>query len=248
MRGSSRRAFLGLSTGLVASLVVPGCRRPVDAQVLAAASLGPAFAAIAAEVGGHPCTLSVAGSQVLATQILEGAPVDLFAAANAVQMERAQASGRLQDAQPFAVNTVVIAVSSQSATPVTVPTDLDTEGLRLVLAAAEVPAGRYGRQALERAGLESALSHVVSEEDSVQGVVTKLVTGEADAGLVYRTDTTAYPDELTLIELPETARVQATYGVALAREAHPNARRFLDTLRSEAGIAILERFGFGSAA
>lgn len=245
MRGSSRRAFLGLSTGFVASLATKGCRRPDEAQILAAASLGPAFAALAGELRDHPCTLNLAGSQVLATQILEGAPVDLFAAANAVQMERAQSSGRLEAALPFAMNTVVIAVSRQSMTPVSTPEDLEGEGLRLVIAGPEVPAGRYGREALARAGLESALAHVVSEEDSVQGVVTKLVTGEADAGLVYRTDAAAHPDELTLIELPEAARIHGTYEVALARDAHPNARSFLDALRSTAGVATLERFGFG---
>ncbi len=250
MGGSSRRAFLGLSGGLVASLAAGGCRPPQGAQILAAASLGPAFTAIVRDLGGeHPCTLILAGSQILATQILEGAPVDLFASADEVQMARAQSSDRLATPRPFAVNEVVVAVSRQSSVAVSTPGDLDTAGLRLVLAAEEVPAGRYARQALEHADLlEGALGHVVSEEDSVQGVVTKLVTGEADAGLVYRTDALAHPEALTLVELPEPARVEATYQLALAHRPDNAAQAFLGHLRSPEGIATLERFGFGSVA
>lgn len=214
-------------------------------MVLAAASLTDAFGAIARDYEaetGTPVLLSFAGSQLLATQLEAGIEADVIAVANAESMTRLQARGLVAEPVVFASNHLVWV--TRRGAPVAFDRLADPE-LRLVLAAPEVPAGGYSRQALERLGvLEQAEARLVSQELDVKGVVSKLMLGGADAGMTYTTDIS--PREREVLEarpLPESADVRAYYFVAVARPS-ARAEAFVAMLLESRGRAHLSAQGF----
>jgi molybdate transport system substrate-binding protein len=131
--------------------------------------------------------------------------------------------------------------------------DLAVPGVKVVMAAPSVPAGRYAGQVLERlegagglgAGYRSrVLANVVSQESNVRQVLAKVALGEADAGFVYVTDAAGNP-RVSALPIPEAANVAALYGIGLVREgASPRARAFVDAVLGEAGRRILSARGF----
>lgn len=201
--------------------------------------------AFEADHPGVDVVFNFAGSQVLATQLIEGAPADVFASADRAQIERAQA--RLLAARPFARNRLVI-VAPVGDDRVQAPADLARPGTRLVLAAEAVPVGAYARAALDRLGLrDAALANVVSHEENVRGVVGKVAAGEAEAGVVYATDVTeGVQGKLRVIELAGAEDVVPTYEVAAVRDSkRPElAAAFVDALAGPPGAAALQRRGF----
>jgi molybdate transport system substrate-binding protein len=156
----------------------------------------------------------------------------------------------------FVRNRLVIIVPSDNPGGVTTAQDLSKSGLRLVLAAAEVPVGRYARESLAKfsadatygAGFTDAvLANLVSEEPNVKAVVTKVQLGEADAGIVYVTDVTAdVAGDISQIEIADPYNVIASYPIALTDEAgEPHvAQAFIDYVLSDEGQATLEEYGF----
>lgn len=196
---------------------------------------------------GVDLVFNFAGSHTLAAQIVEGAPVDVFASADHAQIERASASGRLLPARVFARNKLVI-VAPVGGAEVQAPADLARPGVRVVLAAEGVPAGVYARQALTLLGLgEAALANVVSNEENVRGVIGKVAAGEADAGIVYASDVTpAVAPRLRTLELAGAESIVPTYEVAALRDAaHPDlAAAFVDALAGPPGAAALTKHGF----
>jgi len=233
--------------------------------VFAAASLAGAFAAIeqAFEVvhPGVDVVLNLAGSQQLAQQLGLGAPADVFASANPQQMQAAVEAGRVEsDApQPFASNRLVVVVPEDNpAGPVRLQ-DLARPGLRLVLAAEEVPVGRYSRHFLEKASRDEAfgaeygqqvLAQVASFEQNVRAVLTKVALGEADAGIVYTSDLVgAGADGVARIDIPDAFNSVAFYPIAPVSESpHPDlARAFVVFVLSSEGQEILTRYGFAPA-
>lgn len=219
-----------------------------ELRVSAAMSLKEAFTEFAAAFeASHPgvdVVFNFAGSQILAGQIEEGAPVDVFASADEPQMRRAIASGRVASASVFASNRLVLI--SPAAAPIGAPDALTRTGLRLVLAGPGVPAGSYARQALQELGVdEAALANLVSNEENVRGVVGKVSSGEADAGVVYATDVTAaVVDSLHVVALPVAVRPR--YEVAVLRDSSQAAlgQAFVSDLSADAGQATLARHGF----
>jgi molybdate transport system substrate-binding protein len=158
----------------------------------------------------------------------------------------------------FARNRLVIIVPSDNPGGVTTAQDLSKSGLRLVLAAAEVPVGRYARESLARfsadamygAGFTDAvLANLVSEEPNVKAVVTKVQLGEADAGIVYVTDVTDVSGDISQIEIADQSNVIASYPIAVTAEADaPDvAQAFIDYVLSDAGQATLGEYGFIAA-
>jgi molybdate transport system substrate-binding protein len=156
----------------------------------------------------------------------------------------------------FAINELTVVVPADSTT-VTSFSDLAEPGLLLVLAAPEVPAGNFAREALEKAAAlpgygddfaERVLENLVSNETDVRAVLTKVQLGEADAGIVYVTDVAAAGGEVTAIEIPSEANVRAAYPmVALSDAANPaGAQAFVTFVLSQEGRQILERHGFGT--
>lgn len=225
-----------------------GGSRPRELRVSAAMSLREALGELEAGFeAAHPgvdVVFNFAGSQILAGQIAEGAPVDVFAAADEPQMQRAIASGRVTSAAVFAKNRLVL-ISPRDA-ELAGPEALARPGLRLVLAGPGVPAGAYARQALEQLGLAApALANVVSNEENVRGVVGKVSAGEADAGIVYATDVTPAVAE-QLRALPLAVDVVPRYEVAvLADSQEPElAAAFVAELQGPSGQAALARRGF----
>jgi molybdate transport system substrate-binding protein len=226
--------------------------------VFAAASLTEAFkeigVAFEAENAGVTVKFNFAGSQTLRTQIEEGAPADIFASANDVQMNLLAADGMLAPDAPriFLTNQLVVILPSDNPAAVGQLPDLAKPGVKLVLAAADVPAGLYARQALDKMNAsfgadfkDRVLARIVSNEDNVQQVVTKIQLGEADAGIVYTSDVIAAPGLKTL-EIPDQFNVVARYPIAALKHAtNPGlAGRFADYVLSVEAQAVLQKWGF----
>lgn len=256
--GHAAPAWAGLL--LLLLLLFGGCTRAgarTPVIVFAAASLTESFRALERGFEAeHPeidVELSFAGSQLLAAQLIEGAPAQVFAAADTVQVDRVAAERALTGKRAFAGNRLVLAVPAGSA--ITDLADLTTPGTRVVLAGESVPAGRYARQALDAIPVDSmdlrgaVEANVVSNETDVRAVVAKVRLGEADAGIVYATDVAGDP-AVEARELPLLAQITATYELAVVVDAqHPErqaaAAAFADYVTSPAGQAILAEHGFG---
>jgi molybdate transport system substrate-binding protein len=241
---------------LVAALVLAACGddssgggsgagSPAEIKVFAAASLTAAFTELGAQFtaanGGTRVSFNFAGSQALATQIQQGAPADVFASADVPNMDKVR--GLVADPQVFTGNLLQIVVEKGNPKGVKGLDDLAGSDLKVVLAAEEVPAGKYAKQILDRAGVSV---RPVSREDNVKAVVTKVSLGEADAGIVYVTDVTAGGDQVEGVDIPEEQNVVATYPIATvkASKAQDKAQAFMDLVRSDLGQQVLENHGF----
>jgi molybdate transport system substrate-binding protein len=218
---------------------------PDELRVFAAASLTGAFTDMGKQFtaanGGTRVRFSFAGSQALATQLRQAAPADVFASADLANM--AKVRDLVGTPRNFASNLLQIVVERGNPKGVKGLADLGARDLKLVLAAEEVPAGKYARQVLDRAGVEVA---PVSEEDNVKAVVTKVALGEADAGIVYVTDVAAGGDPVEGVPIPRDQNVLATYPVATVKASRnaDKARQFVDLVLSDQGQQVLQRYGF----
>jgi len=226
--------------------------------VYAAASLTDAFtemgSAFEASHPGVTLVFNFGGSQNLRTQIEQGAPADVFASANAKEMEALVALDLVAPDAPrvFLTNQLVVILPKNNPAGIASLEDLSKSGLKLVLAADEVPAGKYARQILENLGAlygadysDKVLANVVSNEDNIRQAVTKVQLGEADASIVYISDAVAVP-ELQKIEIPADMNVIAGYPIAvLAESANSDlANEFIDYVLSSEGGATLRKWGF----
>lgn len=235
-----------------------------DLTVFAAASLTDAFAELGREFeAAHPDTrvrFNFAGSQQLVLQLEQGARADLFASADRRWMERAESLGLLAGPpRILARNTLVVVLPRSNPATVTGIADLARPGLKLVLAADAVPAGRYARAALRalegRPGYppdfgERVLRNVVSEEENVRSVVAKVELGEADAGVVYRSDVSGGRSrEVAVLPFPPDIGPVASYPIARLRAgiSPAVAEAFLDLVLGPRGQAVLARHGFAPA-
>ena len=259
------KRLLTISAALGAALL--GCTRgPLAAKsegraltIFAAASLTDAFTEIGAGFEaanpGVEITFSFSGSQTLRTQIEAGAPADVFASANSREMDALVASGLVRTGVPqvFLSNALIVIVPSANPAAITQLQDLSRRGIKLVLAAEEVPAGTYARAALEKMNgslgpdfKAQVLANVVSNEDNVRQVVAKVQLGEADAGIVYRSDAVAAPG-LKAVEIPAELNVLAEYPIAVVSDTVKAAlaQGFVDYVLSPAGQAVLRKWGFG---
>jgi molybdate transport system substrate-binding protein len=216
-----------------------------DIKVFAAASLTAAFTQLgeryAAANPGTRVVFNFAGSQALATQIRQGAPADVFASADVSNMDEVKDLVSLP--QVFASNRLQIVVERGNPKGLTGLADLARADLKVVLAAPEVPAGRYAGQALDEAGVTV---EPVSLEENVKAVVGKVSLGEADAGIVYVTDVTAGGDKVEGVDIPADQNVPATYPIATVKagERQRQAQAFVDLVRSAEGQGILRSYGF----
>ncbi|MDM7831824.1 molybdate ABC transporter substrate-binding protein [Cellulomonas edaphi] len=266
------------AAALVALLTLAGCSSapvPEDAAggapsasadgltgeltIFAAASLQPAFdeltAAFAAEHPGvtvDPVTYD--GSSTLATQLVQGARADVFASADETTMAPVVDAG-LVDGAPttFTTNSLQILVPPGNPQQVASLADLATLAARggtVVLCAPEVPCGSAARKVLDAAGVELAPA---SEEQNVSAVLTKVTAGEADAGLVYRTDVLRAGHLARGVDFPEADEAINPYPIAaLGDDARPDghdaatARAFVELVLSGEGQKVLAEAGFGA--
>lgn len=216
--------------------------------VSAAASLTDAFtdieSAFEAANPGIEVTLNFGGSSSLRAQIIEGAPVDVFASANPANMDRVAAAGMLAgEPRIFARNLLRIAVPPGNPARVRGLDEFARGKLLLGLCARAVPCGDLARQALARAGV--ALS-IDTEEPDVRALLTKIALGELDAGIVYATDIASADGAVEGIDIPGDVNLVAGYPIAALADAPnpPAARAFVGFVLSPGGRAILARHGF----
>jgi molybdate transport system substrate-binding protein len=238
----------------VAALALAGCGgddpggssgSSTELKVFAAASLTGAFTDLGKRFssanGGTRVTFNFAGSQALATQIQQSAPADVFASADLANMDKV--GDLVGTAHNFASNLLAIVVENGNPKGIGTLADLAGKDVKVVLAAEEVPAGRYAKQVLDKAGVDVP---PVSQEDNVKAVVTKVALGEADAGIVYVTDVTAGGDKVEGVDIPEDQNVLATYPIATvkAAKAPDKAQAFIDLVLSDQGQQVLRQYGF----
>ncbi|WP_294181338.1 molybdate ABC transporter substrate-binding protein [uncultured Schumannella sp.] len=216
--------------------------------VLAAASLTEVFddlaASFEAEHPGVDVVVSVGGSGALAEQILAGAPADVFAAANETAMATVAEAGLAPEATVFATNTLELVVPAGNPGGVAGLADLGRPELAIALCDETVPCGAASVELLALAGVTAAPDTL---ETDVKAVLTKVLLGEADAGLVYRTDVRAADAAVVGIEIAEASQVVNRYPIAALAEA-PNpdaAQAFVAFVLSAAGRAALAEAGFG---
>lgn len=231
-------------------------------NVLAAASLTESFTDLGQKFEtAHPgtkITFNFAGSQQLAQQIRQGAPADVFASANMAQMAITFDSGRIVSGtqQVFARNRLVVVYPKDNPGKVAALGDLTKPGLRLILAAKEVPVGQYALDFLDKAARDPAfgpefkagvLKNVVSYEQNVKAVLSKVVLGEADAGIVYSTDAASEKSGKTArLDIPDALNSIAVYPIAaLGDSAQPElATAFVDLTLAPLGQDLLAEYGF----
>jgi molybdate transport system substrate-binding protein len=229
--------------------------------VFAAASLTDAFEDIAtafeAENPGVDVIFNFAGSSALATQLVEGAPADVFASANMRQMQVAQTAERISgEPRTFVYNLLVLITPADNPANIQSLRDLAIPAVIFVVAAPEVPVRVYTDVMLARlASLPTygndyrtaVRANIVSEEDNVRQVFVKVALGEADAGMVYQSDVTPdAADQVLTIPIPRIVNSLATYPIAVTNDSpQPElALTFVDYVLSADGQMTLTRWGF----
>lgn len=249
-----------LAAVLAALLVVSACGSSDSSDggggqrtlnVFAAASLTEAFGAIKkrfeAEHPGVEVKLNLGGSSTLAQQIVEGAPADVFASANPEQMSKLTSEGMVSgDPVPFASNKLTIAVQPGNPKNIRYFPELQTKkDLRVVVCAPEVPCGAATEKLEQSTGV--ALKPV-SEEQDVKAVLTKVETGEADAGMVYVTDVVSAGDKVEGVSFARSSSAINEYQIAVPSEApSPDlASEFRDMVTLDIGKQELRKVGFGT--
>ncbi len=246
---------------LLLTVMPAAAQEPQTLTVFAAASLTDAFTEIAAAFeAAHPgveVLFSFGGSSSLATQIEEGAAVDVFASANLAQMQRLRDGGFIANLpRTFARNRLVVIAPADNPAGIETLADLAQPGVLLVLAAPAVPVRDYTDAMLELlaanpdygpAYRDAVLANLASEEDNVRQVAAKVALGEADAGIVYSSDVTPdIADKVVRIAVPDEYNTLAEYPIArVTGSADPRLGwQFIRFVRSTAGQAILAKWGF----
>ncbi|WP_020575944.1 molybdate ABC transporter substrate-binding protein [Actinopolymorpha alba] len=225
----------------------PSPRISGTVTVLAAASLTESFGVLADEFErAHPGTTvrtSFGASSALASQITNGAPADIFAAASPETMRQVVDARAARSSSVFARNHLQIAVPRGNPGKVTGLADFGRTELRIAVCAPQVPCGAAATKAFSAADISAKPD---TYGNDVKAVLTAVRTGEVDAGLVYRTDVRAAGNAVTGISFPESAQAINDYPIAvLANAPNPSAAKaFVAYVRSEAGRRALSAAGF----
>ena len=263
MIARSRRPSLGLAL-VFAAIIGLGARcgddKPKESAstttaglsgnltVLGAASLSEAFkeigTAFEAKHPGSKVTFSFDASSALATQANAGAPADVFASADQANMKKVTDAGNATGPKVFAHNKLAIIVAKGNPKKVTGLTDFNK--VSFVLCAPEVPCGKYGAEALNKAGVKAQPK---SLETNVKAVVTKVTTGAVDAGIGYVTDAKAAAANAEGIQIPDAQNVIAEYPMAVLKQStNANlAYAFFDYVLGPEAQATLAKYGFAPA-
>ena len=233
-----------------------------DLTVFAATSLTDAFKEIGQQFGaangGATVTFNFAGSDQLATQITQGAPADVFASANIAQMNNVIKAGEVVSGtqHTFVRNRLVVVYPKDNPGKLTALKDLANPGLKIVFANKSVPVGGYALAFLDKASKlpeytteysPTVLKNVVSYEENVRAVLSKITLGEADAGIVYTTDAATVTDgSIAQLAIPDNLNTIATYPIAATKSAkNANlAQKFVDYVLGPEGQQVLTKYGF----
>jgi len=237
---------------LVLAMAVPAAAERLT--VFAAASLKTALDEVStayAAQGGDKVTLSYAGSSVLARQIAQGAPADVFISANPQWMDWLDGEGRIEaGTRADILGNRLVLVGPAGAPPLTLAAGMDLAGLLgdgwLAMALVDaVPAGIYGKAALQSLGEWAAVADKVAQADNVRAALMLVALGEAAMGVVYATDAAAEDRVAVLGMFPADSHPPIIYPAAAIRgRASPDARAFLTYLRGAEAAAIFQRHGF----
>jgi molybdate transport system substrate-binding protein len=242
------------------ALVLAGCGSSDDAakpvaegtggklEVFAAASLKKSFTEIGeqfkADNPGTDVDFTFAGSSDLVTQLTQGAPGDVFASADTTNMDKAAKADLLASTPTnFASNTLTIVVAPGNPKKVGSFKDLAQPGLAVVTCAPQVPCGAATQKVEKATGVQL---DPVSEESQVTDVLTKVTTGQADAGLVYVTDAKGAGTKVTAVAFPESADAVNVYPIATLKQSKnsPLATKFVEAVTGELGGKALAAAGF----
>jgi len=250
----------------VVALLLAGCAgapaQPASLTVFAAASLAEPFAELGRQFeASHPgvrVAFNFAGSQQLRAQLEHSAQADVFAPASPVEMQSVIAAGLIAPGaeRAFARNRLIVIVPADNPGQIVALADLARPGVKLDLADPAVPVGRYTLDVLGKMSADAAfgagfkpavLANVVSQEDNVKSVVSKVRLGEVDAGIVYVSDVAGESAAgLGRLAIPDDLNQVATYPIApLVKAPQPAlAQQFVELILSDAGQQVLARYGF----
>ena len=204
---------------------------------------------------GTTLTMSTDSSSALETKIEQGAPADVFLSADTTNAQKLVDAGLASGVvTPFAGNTLTIIVPSDNPAGIQTPADLAKSGIKIVAAGEQVPITKYATQLVDNLAKQAGYpadfaaafaANVVSQEDNVAGIVTKVELGEGDAGIVYVTDAKG-SDKVATVDVPDSANVPATYGGVVVKESPDQeaAAAFLTWLAGSEGQAVLAELGF----
>ena len=247
------RAAAILALGV--TVLIPAVSDAGEITVFAAASMSNAMTGIETSfeaATGHDLVVSLAGSSTLARQIQQGAPADIFISANPGWMDTLEADGLVAKGTRFDLlnNSLVLIAHGPGAAPVAIGPETDLAGLlgdgRLAMALVDaVPAGIYGKAALESLGLWDDLERQVAQADNVRAALAFVATGEAPYGIVYATDAVAEEDVTPVGTFPAETHPPIVYpAAAMAESDNPLNGAFLDYLRGAQARAAFEAQGF----
>jgi molybdate transport system substrate-binding protein len=236
---------------------------PKTLTVFAAASLTESFTEMGKQFEaanpGVKVAFNFAGSQQLRAQLAQGAKADVFASANAKEMTTAIISDSLVVSgtqRTFVTNRLIVIMPKSNPGRITALANLARPGLKLDFADSSVPVGQYTLDILTKMRQDATfgatfkdkvVANVVSREDNVKSVVSKVQLGEADAGVVYTTDITpSAAKDLATLDVPDKFNVIATYPIApLKNAAEPKlASQFVDWVLSSKGQQVMTQYGF----
>ena len=250
-RAGSPRRIARTLTAALALAFSPG--RAEEVTVFAAASLSESLIAVATAYeakGGDKVVLNLGASSALARQIREGAPADVFFSADTAKMDDLVRAGRivLDTRRDLLSNTLVIVVGTRAGATIAGPADLAGDAVRRVALAetSTVPAGIYAREFFTRAGLWERIAPKVVATANVRGALAAVAAGNADAGIVYKTDAATSAAVRVVHEVPAAEGPRIIYPVALVKDgpAPEAARRFVAHLATAEARAVFYRFGF----
>lgn len=240
------------AVGAASALLLAGCGSsagaPQTLTVLAAASLTETFNALGKQFQtDHPgvtVKFNFAGSSELAQQIVNGAPADVFASASDATMKTVT-DANLTRAKPvtFAKNVLQIATPPGNPKKIATFADLAKPGVKVVICAPQVPCGAATVKIEKATGVTL---QPVSEEADVKSVLSKVESGDADAGLVYVTDVNSAGDKVQGVNFPEAAKAATDYPIAVIKNAPDLATQFVAMVTGEQGQKALAQAGFAT--
>jgi len=241
--GTALAATLFVASSVLAAVAFAGSsqtQRP-RLTVFAAASLTNVFPQIDSRA-----RYSFGGSNMLAAQIQQGLPADVFASANTGLPWQLHRKGLVTRPVVFTSNKLVIVIAHGNPLHLHSVRDLERSGLKIVMAAAGVPVGDYTRKVLKRLGLSDLVDKAVSQETDVREVLSKVVLGEADAGFVYATDAKTVKGKVGVIGLPKSAQPSVLYAAAAVKSSKhlEAAKTWIRRLLTERAQTKLRAAGF----
>jgi molybdate transport system substrate-binding protein len=237
-----RALAAALAVGLAAaSSVLAAEAKAPRLTVFAAASLTNVFP----QIDPHG-RYSFGGSNMLAAQIQQGLPADVFASANTKLPAQLHRQGLVTEPFVFTSNRLVIVVAHGNPLGLRGVRDLEQSGLRIVMAAAGVPVGDYTRTVLARLGLSDLVGKAVSQETDVREVLAKVTLGEADAGFVYATDAKTVAGKVSVVRIAPSAQPRVEYAAAAVKSSKhlAAAKAWVKALRGKAAQKKLRAAGF----